>query len=286
MSPAAIGVCLALVCSVTWGIANVFIQRAARSTGELRSLLWAQAIGSAVLLPLGIALDGVPVVVVEGSLVGAVAVTAAASALGYYGMMRAFRQGSLGAITPIVTAWPIAAAVAGIVWLGERPTGYQALGAALVILGAAGNGALSRGGDWRGSRRDAILWAAASALGFGVMTAGVAWLRPRVGDLTVIPLVWGAQWVLLTPVIARSPELLRPPGDWPPILGMAAFEAIGFVAFSFATRFAPVAVVSPPASLSTLLTVGVSALVLGERISAGRWGLVVLAVLGTVLIAG
>ena len=279
---ATLAVLLALSCSVTWGIANVYVQRAARSFGDLRAMLWAQLIGSAVLTPIGVAIGGAPRQIDLPVLAG----TAVASAFGYYGMMRAFRQGPLGAITPVITGWPVFAALAGVCWLGETPSTRQLIGAALIVVGATGNGALSRGGAWSGSKVDAFVWAVASAIGFGLMTAGVARLRPDVGDLTVVPLVWGAQWVILLPFVGRSPAMLTPPDRWGSIAGMALFEAAGFAAYSLATRFAPVAVVSPPASLSTLLTAAFAALVLGERIGAGRWGLITMVVAGTVLIAG
>ncbi len=281
-SATTVGVLLALSCSVTWGIANVYVQRAARTLGDLRAMLWAQLLGSAVLLPLGVLLGGAPARID----LPALAFTAVASGFGYYGMMRAFRQGPLGAITPVITGWPVFAAIAGVVWLEEAPSARQLLGAALIVVGASGNGALSRGGAWTGSKVDAFGWAVASAVGFGLMTAGVARLRPDIGDLTVVPLVWGAQWVALLPFVVRSPGILTPPDRWGAVAGMALFEAAGFVAFSLATRFAPVAVVSPPASLSTLLTAAFAALVLREHIGAARWGLIAVVVAGTVLIAG
>jgi len=275
-----LGVALGLGCSLAWAIANVYVQRSARELGDLRAMLWAQLVGMAVLFPLGLAWDGRPTRL-DGWLLG---LTGAASALGYYGLMRAFRQGPLAAITPVVTTWPVVAAIAGVVWLGERPTALQVVGGLLAVGGAAANGALARGGEWTGSRRDAFVWAAASAIGFGLMTAGVARLRPDVGDLTVVPLTWAAQWAILVPILARDPDSTRPPVRWGAVLGMAGFEALGFVSYSFATLHAPVSVVSPPASLSTLLTAAFAALFLGERIGLGRWLLVLTAVGGTLLV--
>lgn len=60
IADATLAVLLALSCSVTWGIANVYVQRAARSLGDLRAMLWAQLIGSAVLTPIGVAIGGAP----------------------------------------------------------------------------------------------------------------------------------------------------------------------------------------------------------------------------------
>ena len=67
---------------------------------------------------------------------------------------------------------------------------------------------------------------------------------------------------------------------------MALFEGAGFVCFTFATRLAPVAVVSPPASLSALLTVLYGRVVLREPLSPARWGFIALAALGMLLAAG
>lgn len=276
------GVLLGLGCSVAWAIANVWIQRASRELGSLRAMWWAQLVGSAVLVPLSLGLEGAW----SRPELSTLAITGLASALGYYGMLRAFAAGPLAAVVPVVASWSLPAVAAGYLWLGQVPTAGQLAGGGLVLLGSALNGRLARGGEWSGSKVAAWLWAAGSAVGFGAMTTGVAELRGAFGEIGVVPATWAAQWVFLAPMMLREPGILRPPERWAAVVGMAGFEAAGFVSYALATSFAPVAVVSPPASLSTLFTVAFAAVVLREPVGLARWGCILLVMAGILLLAG
>ncbi len=284
--PTLLAVLLALACSALWALANVYVQRAGIALGSLRALLYSQGLGCLLLLPPALWFDGPPSMPSLPDL----AITAAGSALGYYAMVVAFARGSLSGVVPMITAWAVPAAVAGVLWSGEWPSARQAVGGVMIVVGAVGNGMLaptlgSGEGDRRAAR-GALVWAAASALGFGVMVAGTARLRPALGDIGVVPGVWMAQWVLLLPFLLRKEVRALPPRSaHGALLGMALFESLGFVAFTLATRLAPVAVVSPPSSLSSLLTVVYASVALRESLSAGRWALVALAAAGTVLVA-
>ena len=283
LDPTAIAVLFALACSTFWALANVYVQRAGKALGSLRALLYSQSIGSAVLLPVAWAFDAP----LTAPSLPDLALTAAGSALGYYAMMEAFARGSLSGVVPMITAWAVPAAVAGVMWTGEWPSVQAGIGGALIVIGAVGNGLLAPVPDGQGGTdRVALGWAAASALGFGVMVAGTARLRPALGDVGVVPAVWFAQWLLLLPLLFRREVRAWPSrAAWAPVLAMALFESAGFVAFTLAMRLAPVAVVSPPSSVSSLLTVLYASLVLGEVLSLPRWGLVGLAAAGTLLVA-
>lgn len=288
MNPS-LGVGLGLAASIAWAVANVYVQRAGRELGSLRAMWWAQLVGGLVLVPVAVLVDGAPAVPDVGDLL----ITGAASALGYYGMLRAFRVGPLSVIVPIVASWSIPAVAAGVVWRGEAPGPLHLLGAALIVAGSAWNGVLAgRQGDAvapdlaHGTPAQAVGWALAGSVGFGVMATGVAQLSPQLGEIGVIPAVWATQWVLLAPLLLRAPGTLVRPDQWGSVAGMALWEAGGFVAFSLATSVAPVSLVSPPASLSTLFTVGFAATVLRERVGWARWGCIALAVVGTVILGG
>jgi drug/metabolite transporter (DMT)-like permease len=280
-------VLLALSCSVFWSLANVYVRRASLAVGNLRAMFWAQAIGSAVLFPLTCWLEGLPHFPAWTDL----AVTAVASCFGYYGMSVAYTRGALTVVVPIVTAWSVPAAVVGVLWSGDMPSQGQWVGGALIVAGALGNSVLaSAPGDSSpsGAPVGAMLWAAASAIGFGVMVAGCARMRGDLGAIGVIPAAWMAQWVVLAPLLLIRRDIVSPPplSALPAVAGMALFEGAGFVCFTFATQLAPVAVVSPPASLSALLTVLYGRVILREPLSPARWGFIALAALGMLLAAG
>lgn len=285
MSSSAVAVALGLCCSALWAAANIAVHRASRAVGNLRALLWAQLIGSAALVPVAWALEGAPRTPDWGDL----AITAAASGLGYYGMIAAFSSGALTAVVPVVTAWAVPAAVVGVVWSGDLLNPVQLAGGALVLAGALGNSVLATRseGPQAATPVGAVAWAVGGALGFGVMAAGTARLQPALGALGVIPAVWLAQWVLLAPLVALQREVRVPPprSVLPVVAAMALLEGGGFVCFTLAARFAPVAVVSPPASLSSIVTVLYGWAVLRERLSPARWACVGLVALGMGVVA-
>lgn len=265
---------------MAWAAANVWIQRAGRENGELRSMLWAQLLGASVLVPIAWMAGEVPTAVPwRGLLLAGIG-----SAAGYFGMLRAFRFGPLSVMAPILSSWA-ASAWGFSMAFGEVPTAVHAVGAACVVLGAVGNGAWSTGGEWHGPRHVALGWALVCSLGFGLMTAAIPLVREELGVVLTTPVVWGAQWVVLLPALVRDPGLLRPPQAWRALAAMAALEASGFLAYTFATTHAPVTVVSPPASLAAVLTVAWCGVTGTEAVPAGRWALVALAAAGTVLLA-
>lgn len=278
-----LAVVLALACSGFWAIANVYVQRAGRAVGSLRAMFWAQSAASLGLVLLAVGLEPAPTWPGWVDL----GVTAAGSAVGYYAMLTAFSSGTLSGVVPIVTAWSVPATAAGVLWSGDAPSPGQWVGGAMILVGAVGNGVLAERGE-TSTPRSALAWSALGAVGFGVMAAGTARLRAHVGPVGVVPAIWLVQWGLLAPVmLAKGAGTLRPPArsDWPVVLGMGLFEAAGFVAFTFASRLATMAVVSPPASLSALMTVLYAQAVLGERLGGLRWALIALASLGTLLVA-
>lgn len=242
---------------------------------------WAQWLGAAILVPLAFfgapPLSAPPLVPLLAAGLG--------SAAGYFGMLRAFRLGPLSIMTPILASWAVAAWVFGIVWLGERPTAIQGLGAVLSVAGAAGNGALAKGGEWEGRKIVAVAWATLCAVGFGLMGAAIPLVRAHVGVVLTTPLVWGVQWLGLLPLVVRTPGFLTPPSRWAAIGGMASLEALGFLAFTLSSSLAPVTVVSPPASLAAIATVAWCGLTGREHVGALRWGFVLLSTLGTVLLS-
>lgn len=271
-------IALGLFTSLAWAGANVFVQRAGRSLGALRAMFWSQFLGALILVPAAMAFEPWPANISWVAL----GFSCLGSAVGYFAMLRAFELGPIGAITPVIASWAVPATLIAMM-LGERPTWPVLAGAFLVILGAAVNGALARGGEWRAPLPVAYSWALAGSVGFGVMVAGMGQLGGQIGPVGVVPLVWAGQWVLLAPFILYAPTTLRPPADWSNVLGMAVLEASGFVAYAWALRVGSVAVVSPPASLSSIMTVLFSAIWLGEKLGWARWLSVVGATAGLVL---
>lgn len=272
---------IALLASGFWAAANVYVQAAGRAEGEVRAMFWSQVLSAIVLVPIGL-LAGNHLL---GAPWPALLAAGLGSAGGYFGLVRAFKNGPLSVMTPIIASWAVPAWLIGVLVFGERPDGLHMLGAALAVLGAAGNGALAKGGEWVGSKAAAIGWAIAASLGFGLMTSAVPAMREQLGTFTTPTLVWVAQWALMAPFVARDPSMLRPPSAWGTVAAMGLLESAGFVAYTLSTSLAPLTVVSPPASLSAVMTVAFVGLAGRERVSVLRWVCVAVATAGTTLLS-
>jgi len=162
-----------------------------------------------------------------------------------------------------------------VLLLREPVRPAQLGGAALVILGVllvsrrAGQaaGAAARAAAER-ARVPRWLWASfGAALGFGVLIPAVARVAPATGRVGSVVAVFGADILLGLPLAAWFRVDLRPPprGAWVPVGLAGLFETAGFVCIALAGARAPLAVVSPLASLASALTVLYAWVVLRDR---------------------
>jgi drug/metabolite transporter (DMT)-like permease len=112
-----------------------------------------------------------------------------------------------------------------------------------------------------------VVAAAGAAIGFGVLIPTMARLAPMFGSIGSIGVVYLADIVLGVPLALAFGIGLRPPpaAAWLPVLAAAFFETAGFACITLGTRFAPLALVSPFASLASALTVLYAWTVLRER---------------------
>src|SRR5213078_4193290 len=105
------------------------------------------------------------------------------------------------------------------------------------------------------------------ALGFGLTIPAIGVLAPVTGRLGVIPVVYAADILLGLPLARRYRVSLAPPQGraWLPIALAGFFETAGFACIALASRYAPLALVSPLSSLASAFTVLYAWVVLRER---------------------
>ena len=102
------------------------------------------------------------------------------------------------------------------------------------------------------------------------LVAGLVAITPACGfvnGIGAIGLVYVADIALGVPLALAFGIGLRPPpgAAWLPVLAAAFFETAGFACITLGARFAPLALVSPFASLASALTVLYAWTVLRER---------------------
>jgi drug/metabolite transporter (DMT)-like permease len=267
-----LGVVLGLSASASWALANVAVQRSARHVGAFRAILWAQLVGALLVLPL---------LVFDARTAGPTPLTAlwvllagVAGLLAYGCMFFAFEHGRLTIAVPVMSSWAVIASGLSLVIFREAVRPLQLAGAASVVAGAVVVSRFARGTTDASSSgapaARAPRWLLASfgaALGFGLLIPVLGLLTPVTGRLGVIPVVYGADIALGLPLALRFGVSLAPPRGraWITVLLAGLFETAGFACIALATRYAPLALVSPLSSLASAFTVLYAWAVLRER---------------------
>lgn len=289
------GVIMGLCASACWAFANVFISRSSRAVGPFRALVWAQVLGGLALAPIALAMDH-RTAQIDTSVVGWGVVAGLTAVLAYACLFFSAEGGQLSVVVPVMSSWSVVAAGVSIGVLGESVRRTHLIGAGLVVSGVlmvsrysqpprgasragpAGGGVPGAPGtsgaptDQEGPRvrrraRHALLAAVGAAFGFGILIPAMDRLAPVLGRLGEIPVVFSMDLLLGVPLaLAARVKLSFPPRRaWGIVAAAGLFETAGFVWISLGASRAPVAVVSPLASLASALTVLFAWAVLRER---------------------
>jgi drug/metabolite transporter (DMT)-like permease len=265
------GVLLGLGASACWAVANVAVARAGRTLGSFRALLWAQLLGAGMAALASAAIERpnltLPALAAHG---GWIAIACLSSLLAYVCMFYAFEHAKLTVAVPIMSSWSVISTGLSIALFGERLDGAQLGGAAVVIAGALVVSRFAQAESAGGGGGSAPRWLLASvgaAVGFGVLIPAMARLAPAFGSIGSIAVVDIGDVVLGLPVALAFRVVLRPPAGaaWMAVLAAALFETAGFACVTIGSRLAPVALVSPFASLASALTVLYAWAILRER---------------------
>ena len=268
-APMFAGILLGLGASACWALANVAVARAGRDIGSFRALLWSLLAGAVMAAVASAAIDQHDLVL-SSSRAGWIAVAAGSSLLAYVCMFYAFEHGRLSIAVPIMSSWAVIAAALSMVVFGERLGSRQLAGGAAVVAGALVVSRYAQVESARGGAGGTPRWvigAVGAAIGFGVLIPTMARLVPMFGSIGSIGVVYVADIVLGVPLALAFGIGLRPPpgAAWLPVLAAAFFETAGFACITLGARFAPLALVSPFASLASALTVLYAWTVLRER---------------------
>jgi drug/metabolite transporter (DMT)-like permease len=278
------GILLGLATALSWGSADLLARFAARKIGTFRTMLYMQLTGL-VLLTLVLRWLGGWGHLADGSgfspwawgiLVGTLN-TGATLAL-----YRSFEIGTMSIVAPISASYPALTMLLSAT-SGERLTPARMAGCLLILLGvlvvARGAGARDdassgAGPGQRENRNLGVGWALFASIGFGVMF----WIL----GIRAVPLLGSAQtvWIIrLTSVVltAATIAILRQPVAPPKegakgwVLGIGILDTGAYVLNNYGIQHEQLSVMSVLASLYGAVTVGLAAVILGERVSRMRW---------------
>jgi drug/metabolite transporter (DMT)-like permease len=267
----AVGMLFGLGASASWALANVAIQRAGRAVGALQGLFWAQVVGIGIAVAAAALLGERPSPPALAD-AGWIAVAGASGLVAYFCIFFAFEHGRLTLAVPIMSSWAVLASALSLLLFHERLTSVQLVGAAAVVAGAVVVGRHAQRSDGPGgSRRRWLPAAVAAAIGFGVLIPAMRRLSPVLGPVGTIAVVYAADLALGLPLaLAFRVRLPLPPAAaWPAIILSGFFETAGSACITLGARRAPLAIVSPLASLASAFTVLYAWAVLRERPARG-----------------
>jgi len=292
------GVLLGLLTAISWGSSDFLARFATRRTGTLRTTLYMQILGFALLsaaLPFlggwGHLADGSgPRPWVWGVFAGALNTV---STLSIY---RSFELGKMSVVAPLSASYPVITVLLSLL-TGERLTIARGVGIVLVLAGAilvAREDASAQDTSTALSAHNAaremagLRWALVAAAAMGVMfwLVGVRFV-PIIGAL---PSVWiirlvSAVATLAVILISRQPAAPPISGARSFVAGMAVLDTAAYCLNNRGMQLEQVSIVSVLASLYGAVTVGYAAAILRERISRVQWIAIAAIFLGIVLIS-
>jgi drug/metabolite transporter, DME family len=267
------GILLGLSASASWALANVVVQRAGRSVGALPALFWALLVGIGLSAAGSAGLDGARAPF-SAPVAGWLVVAGASGLLAYVCLFYAFEHGRLTLAVPIMSSWAVLSSALSIVLFDERLSPVQLAGAAAVVAGAvvvARQSHSDAAGAATTVRRGWLPASVGAAVGFGVLMPAMRMLAPVFGSIGTAGAVYAAALALAVPLaVTLRVHLPFPPrAAWPAILLSGLFETLGSVCITMGARRAPLAIVSPLASLAAAFTVAFAWAVLRERPARG-----------------
>jgi drug/metabolite transporter (DMT)-like permease len=248
-------VLFALASALCWGAPDVWLAQATRSVGPFAVLFGSVAIGFAAMVPAAFFVE-TPEWTTRGVLLAIL--VGALSPLAYLLGYRAFRDGSVSVVAPIIACEGGVAALFALA-AGER---LNSAVAALLPVAVVGVALAAMG---RGSGKGSILPAMACALIWG----GLLVLTARVAD--DLGVFWGFLLIRATALAVISPIALRTgaarswTGDRWRVAAWAAGDTGGYLLFVAAADRGPVAVAGVLAAQFATVAV-IAGLLSGERL--------------------
>ncbi len=270
---------LGLTASVSWGVGDFIAGVRSRRLSVLTVLVVSQAAGLVSIAALVVLRgDGPPPAryLVDAALAGLCAT------VGLAAFYRGLAIGAMSVVAPISATSAVVPVVVGVAG-GERPSGIQAAGIAIALVGVV---LVSREPGVGGPRRRAagVGLALLAALAFGLLL--VALDASSNGDA-----LWGTLGLKITSftlftlaALAIRPSFARARPDVLALVAVGVLDTAGVAFFALASTEGLLTVVAVLAQLYPVVTVLLARVLLRERISSRQWLGVYGALVGATLI--
>lgn len=209
---------------------------------------------------------------------------------GSLALYRAFEQGVVSVVAPVIAMAPAIATLLAIVALGERPTPADLAGIAIVLAGTvslARSAGLVAGPEPRDARAG-LISAFVAMISLGLMAVGAKVAVVSVGPISTIVVLRliNVGLVLLAAAIGRV-RLARPaPAVWPAVLTLTLLDSAAFVAYTTGISVGSVALVSTLSGSFSAVTVVLAGIILKERLRPVGYASIGAMLAGVILIVG
>ncbi|MGB3148471.1 MAG: DMT family transporter [Paracoccaceae bacterium] len=278
---------LGIGAALAWGLHDLLVRFATREIGAAWAFLLVLSGGLVMIFLVALAGGHVTRDMLAEFSAAAVALSVAAGltyALAGYSLYRAFDEGPVRLVSPIVGAFPILS-FCWAAWQGQTPSVGQWIAVFLVVAGVtisahltqedAADGVEAEDQDAARRRRAAILWAVAAMAGFALTFAFGQAATAVVGTLPNVLLARFVSMLALGAaafMIAPLPRLGQLP--WQLLLVMGAADA-GALSMVLAAGNLPHPEFASAASATFgMVTIVLAWLFLKERMSMAQWGAV------------
>ena len=277
-----------LLAAVGWGLADYFAALAGRRMGSVATVIVGQSLCAlfvtALLIVTGTSTSALP------ALLGFLVLNGIFTATAYSTHYRALELGPVAVVSPVGASFAVIGIALAMVFLHERPTSMQLLGAGVTVVGVA---LVST--DLRALRSGirehppGLWWAIVSAVGFGVAAFLLGYVSRQAGWVAGL---WGsriAQIVCLGPLAAvRHRDLARVATAGALALGLAlaagAADIVGVTAYSAGAEHGQLSIVLAASAIFPLIAVVLATIHLHERLVPNQYAGIGLVVAGLLLL--
>lgn len=259
-----IAIALALGASLAWGVGDFLAGLKSRTLHVLTVLAISQAVGfAAVLVWLAVSGDSAP----GGQAALSAAAAGVGGCLGLGALYRGMAVGAMAIVAPVSAVSAVLPFIVGVA-SGERPGALQVVG---ILLALAGVALASREPAERGGGRAAgVGLALVAALGFGLYFV----FLDRAAEESVpwaVTVARGTSSVIAVAVAIGVGASLRPGRvHLPALVAVGLCDVSANVLFGLASTRGFLSVVSVLSALYPIVTVGLAALLLHERIAPAQ----------------
>jgi drug/metabolite transporter (DMT)-like permease len=295
-----VGILLGLLTATCWGIGDLCVRAAGRTTSAFTALAASQLIALPALLLVGWPSGQIRLAGQSWQIITLTAAISLVNLLGGWLLYRAFTHGTISILSPIVSAFAVVTAALAFL-SGERLAVAPLLGIVLAIAGVV-VASISRpakptviASGHRHSVMTGVPEAIGAMLSFGVGYWALKLVVPSLGGLTTVLVgrmvsfvVVGALALLL---VARSGGLgaglggFRQRRLWAFMVPSVLLDLVANIAYNAGITVAPTSIVVTISSLFSAVTVVLAWIFLRERLALWQWAGVVGILTGIALVS-